>query len=125
MTTKPKGAGKALRLNLPGAPLTWHYLPGVPGIFHPSIPTPLERLGMELDQAKAYSDDESLHVELVDISEDDAKTADKSLSEALGLTMAGVKEALGQRETAEERDRILANADAAKAVKAETTKQEG
>lgn len=45
MGQDPKKAAKppvpALLLQLPGAPETWHTVDGLPGHFHPEIPTPI------------------------------------------------------------------------------------
>jgi len=111
-----KGAQKALRLSLPGAPETWHYIPGLPGLFHPVTPTPVESIGLADDEAKAFGDNESLHVELVDVTADEAKAANEALAAAGFEALSGVRSALPDRETSEERDRLLAGAASAKAV---------
>lgn len=121
---KPKGAGKALRLTLPGAPIVWHFIPGTPGLFHPEIPTPIDSLGLTVEEAEAIDKNET-HLELVDVTPAEEKRANEALAVASGDALGGVRAALKHRETAEERDRIVAAADAARAVKTEpNTEQE-
>jgi hypothetical protein len=116
LTTTRKVAGKALRLTLGGAPLTYHYIQGLSGMFHPEIPTPIESLGLSEEDAKALSDNDSIPLELVDVTETEAKAGSKALAEASDSAFVGIREALKHRDTPEEKDRILANADAVKAV---------
>lgn len=124
--TPRKGAGKALRLNLPGAPETWHYIPGVPGLYHPILITPYESVGLDAQSAQVLHDDESMHLEFADATEEQIKAANADLARASQDALTGVRSALPHRETSEERDRILASAKAAQAVNTpDNTSKEG
>jgi hypothetical protein len=57
----------ALRLTLPGAPMTPHHMPGLAGLYRPDVPTPVGGAGeLPLEAAVRASMNPSLHVELVD-----------------------------------------------------------
>lgn len=115
-----KGAAKALRLSLPGAPEVWHYIPGgVPGLYHPVIPTPIETIGLSPDEAQVLHDNESLHLELVDVTPAEVKSANAALRKASQGALGGARTALRDLESPEERDRVLEGATAAQAITSE------
>ena len=122
MTTKPKGAGKALRLNLPGAPEEWHFIPGVPGLYHPTIPTPIDSVGLDQDAAKKLHDNKAYYLEWSDATDAEIKAAAKTLEDASQEALSGAKGAARQATgEEEERARIHAAAEAASAVTTKNT----
>lgn len=125
MTTKPKGAGKALRFSMPAAAETWHFIPGVPGLYHPIHITPIESVGLDAETAKVLVDNESMPLEWADATDDDIKSANKELLKASEGALGGVRHAArvaGSEE--EERERIRAGATAAQAVNTKTDEKE-
>lgn len=118
MTTKPKGAGKALRLSMPAAAETWHYMPGIPGLYHPNHITPIDAVGLDAETAQVLVDDPNVHLEWASATDAELKDASKELHKASHGAMGGVRDAAriaGAEE--EERARIRAAYDAASAVK--------
>lgn len=69
------GKVQALKFTQGGAPQDWSMIPGVPGLFHPDHPMPLdEEPGLTVEFAKLLGKDQGCPLELVSISEADAKT---------------------------------------------------
>lgn len=62
MPTKTQG----LILDVPGAPSTPHFIPGVQGLYRPQIPTPLEGL-MTIEKAREIDADDSIPLKLAPI----------------------------------------------------------
>jgi hypothetical protein len=67
---KPKPAAKGLVLELGGAPVTPHWLPGVPGLFVPGVPTVVGGPGEVTDQHAAELDtDPAVPLRLVEVAD--------------------------------------------------------
>lgn len=74
----------ALKLNLGGAPASWHSVADLPGFYHPDIPTCVGETGeCPLDVAKAAAEHEGAPVELVMLTEKDAENARAAQREQL------------------------------------------
>ena len=74
MPPRKKNDAKGLRLTLPGAPNTGHTIerPGIPGLFWPDSPTPLDGPGLPSAKAAAEADkDPGCPVELVPMTDAD------------------------------------------------------
>ncbi len=68
---------KGLVLNLPHAPLTPHFIPGVPGFYRPDVPHPVGGDGeLDLETAKNL-DAGPQHLKLVDIPKAQVKEAEE------------------------------------------------
>lgn len=112
MTTTPKGEA-ALRLNLPGAPPTWHTVGQHPGLYHPQIPTLLRLVGRDEEWAQRLHDDPGCHVELVRVAASDIAAAEAAFEEACDASVAGVGSALRRGGKGAEADRVKAEQTAA------------
>lgn len=91
---------QGLRLTLPGAPDTPHTVPGVPGLFHPSQPTPVGGVGeLTIEAAKELAADEGCPLELVDIPEAEVPAAEEQAEKAKADSRKGQRaaQALGAR----------------------------
>lgn len=91
--TAQKGAVQALRLTLPGASHTWHFLSGIPGLYHPDYAVPLDTLGVSEEQAKKWSKADGCPITLEQTSKADADSASEAYLEATGAAVAGVRQA--------------------------------
>lgn len=68
---KPKFA-MALVLDLGGAPTAPHWVPGVPGLFYPDLPTIVGGPGeVTLERAREVDSDPGMPLKLVDVPADD------------------------------------------------------
>jgi len=105
---------QGLRLTLPGAPNTPHTVPGVPGLFHPSEPTPVGGVGeLPTEAAQELHADEGCPLELVDIPEAEVPAAEEKAAEAKAESRRGQRaaQALGTRgaeasQVSDERDAV-------------------
>jgi hypothetical protein len=85
---------QGLRLNLPGAPLSPHAVPGVPGFFWPDVPTPVGGEGeLDLKTARELSDDKGTHLELVEIAPSKVKEAEELAAQTLEAARKGIADA--------------------------------
>lgn len=112
--TQSKGAIQALRLTLPGAPSTWHFLSGMPGLYHPDFAVPLDVLGVDEEQAKKWSKAKGCPVELEDATSADAKAGREAYAVAVSGATEGTRDAASEVQTEEERLRVLDQIDALK-----------
>lgn len=65
-----------LRLSLPGAPNTAHYVPGYPGFFYPDAPTPVGGDGeLDMDIAKEADKSRGVPLELIEIKPGEIEAA--------------------------------------------------
>lgn len=103
-----------LRLTLGGAPATPHFVLGVPGFFWPGEPTPVGGDGdaITLDDARRYSDDETIPLELVEYPELHDKKhrarCDAALQEATGAIVQARENAPEVNEPEQINDQVRA-----------------
>ena len=113
----------ALRLVLGGAPATWHFLGDKPGMYHPTIPVPLDAVGVTAETAQAWHDHEGVPVELVQITETEAAAARALFPQAVeeaALAAAHARLVTGA-ETLTEEQRIAQQLDAIRDLDNPTT----
>lgn len=82
-----------LRLTLGGAPAVHHFVPGLPGLYHPVHPTPITAAGISPEQAKAADADPGMHLELVDIPSKDIGRLTDLHDQAIIESRGGISEA--------------------------------
>jgi hypothetical protein len=95
----------ALVLDLGGAPETHHIVPGLPGLYHPSEPTPLPD-GISAAQAKELHADEGVPLKLVYISERKADERREQLDQVQEESRTAMLAARRDPASGEELDRI-------------------
>lgn len=109
-----KGAVPALRLSMPAVPPTWHFLGGIPGLYHCDFAVPLETLGVDEAQAKKWSRAKNVPLELVQVTQSEADDATAAYREATGEAAQATALAAAGVETAAERSRVSEQIDALK-----------
>ena len=91
MTKKTKTYG--LVLDLGGAPPVHHSIPGVYGMFHPVIPTPVGGPGEPTyEQAKAWTADEGFPLRMVEIEVDEVPELREAAADARKTEQRGTSE---------------------------------
>ena len=104
---------QGLRLNLPGAPLTAHTVPGVPGFYRSDVPTPVGGDGeLSLDAAKELDKDAGVPLELVDVK--NVKEAEKQVADDLQAARDGIAFARKSEPQGAEVQRVKDEQDAVK-----------
>lgn len=105
-----KAAGSkryGLKLALPGAPQTPHTVPGVNGFFMPNVATPVGGPGeIPLEFARRLDADESMHLELVELTEAEATEARAQQDAIRQASREGVIAALRTGVEGDEQDRV-------------------
>jgi hypothetical protein len=82
-----------LRLTLGGAPDEPHAVEGVPGLFRPSVPTPVGGEGeLSLEEAQKADANPSVPLELVKIAEADLAKVREAFGSALEAARGGIAE---------------------------------
>ena len=93
----------ALKHTLGNAPSTWHVVVGLPGYFHPDIPSPVGGpLEATVEEAKAASKDKGCPVSLVEITEDEAAKTRELIHQLRGLSRKAAREAVRAGEVNEQ-----------------------
>lgn len=113
MTTQ-KGAIPALRLTVPAAPRTWHFLGGIPGLYHVDYAVPLDTLGVTDEQARKWSKAANVPLVLEQATQADADAATTAYRDATGEAAQATALAAALVETDEERNRVSDQIDALK-----------
>lgn len=107
MAAKSEG----LILDLPGAPDVPHMVRDVPGLYRPSIPTPLHK-DISADRAKEIDADEGVPLKLAPITNADA--AEAAASDALADSRNAQREAKRKRVKGSEATRVNEEIEATK-----------
>lgn len=95
-----------LRLTLPGAPTTPHVVVGLNGYYWPDRPTPVGAPGeLPLEVARRVAEDDSIPVELVELTTREANRATKEIGEFVATSRAHLVRA---RQEAPGGERVLA-----------------
>lgn len=83
MPPKKEAPAKGLRLNLPGAPATWHFVMGVPGYYSTEVSTPVGAEGdlVSLERAKELDANPGVPLELVDMTAGEVERARAALEQ--------------------------------------------
>lgn len=108
MAAAGKMKNPALRLTLPGAPLTPHHVPGVAGLYRSDIPTPVGGDGeLPLEAAVRASINPSLHLELVECKDPErAREINRADTKAAREGIGAARRAMVGSDTPTEEDRI-------------------